>query len=158
MPNPIQIRYTFIDFDNKKIIAEVSFANPPLELKSLAETKKKIPDLLFYSQCDDNVLETRITSVTSHSDKKYLSVTAGSQNKYLYLSDLCRLGYQASKNGKTEVEIPELTSNPHASISVKVFGLVDQQERMVWALKFITKTSTSETIDYCRIPPLQPHN
>jgi hypothetical protein len=72
---------------------------------------------------------------------------------HLYNESIRKYAYLAAKDGKTEVELEDITYDQSPFLA-KVFLLVDVAEKHGYAVKTVLKTSTSETTNYFLLPTL----
>lgn len=156
LPQPLKIRYTFIDSEGKKAEVLVEQYNDPLKLvtkQSREERDSKKYD--FWMQCDDANMEIRIfQTVNINKEDKRIEFSQGPSNsKYFYVADIKQTAYQAVKEKKTEIEIPDKWTEKDCSATA--YGVVDLKNQRMYAIKFELKTTTSTVIDYFLLPILE---
>jgi len=103
----LKLKTVFEDAQGGKCEIIIEAVNPPLELVSRSEKETSAgKPFEKWLQCDDTDLEIRLwTSVAIPDDQTRVEIQLMSRGKYLYISELRKLAYQAVKEKKSEIEL-----------------------------------------------------
>jgi len=155
LPQPLKLKTVFEDAQGGKCEIIIEAVNPPLELVSRSEKETSAgKPFEKWLQCDDTDLEIRLwTSVAIPDDQTRVEIQLMSRGKYLYISELRKLAYQAVKEKKSEIELD--VSLEEKTGKIKQYALIDLKNQRTYGVKFVLTTTTSSVTDYYLLPILK---
>jgi len=158
LPIPLEVRWTLTDVKGAKTIISVKADNDsqPLELVSRASQLAYYSSYTTYSliafiSADDLEVEGRAYLTcwkdTGYSAARFEFQQSVGSGHTIDLESIHKIAYLASKEGKDEYPIAELTRKGTADHEIATFALVDRDLRRVYGFKTTLTTNTSSVTD-----------
>jgi len=169
LPDPLIIRFTFIEVNGGSINICVTAHNPPLVLptktsvlakRSSWSSSNEVRVDIGFLQCDDFETQNRIYAEFSRVDGGsygrvfYYTSNCGASSASIYEHALKKLAYTAASEGKTEVIIEQISRPEEAGQSATTYLLVDQKLRLGYAFRTVLVTNTGRAEEaFLLFPP-----
>jgi hypothetical protein len=147
LPQPLHLRYTWTDSENKSAVLETTYVNPPHDLPSKERiSKRENKTIVDWAECDDPAAETKIFAYSYlNEDGTEYNVRLANTSSTLSNEYFRRMCWRAARENKSEIEVNSWESQGTWSTLVNL--LVDLEHKQVRGLKVSLKTSTS-TAEY----------
>jgi len=162
LPQPLLIRVTFEDADQKKTQITTTFVNPPISLITKDRRMKdgtcfteKTQAFDIWYTLDDANFETRLYVEGSFNTKESRFETCSNDrnhNSYLTASQMQKIAWKAAQNKQTESEIERLAWKNDAGLSVQCWALIDINNHRSYGLKWQMTTTTGSATEYYLFP------
>lgn len=152
LPEPLQVRFTLTDQDEKKTVIKASVESKLYDFKKEEQIKKDKPDLKKFFYCDDLETKERLYSfMTTYNGDYIMNTPYSSSSFYISPSNLREFVYEAIKNKAPEYLLDR--SWESGSYSAQYYILTNIEKGYAYGLKVVLKTSTNTTIDYFPFTP-----
>eukprot|EP00731_Ephydatia_muelleri_P002506 Em0001g2506a len=160
LPQPLHLRVTFVDHDNRTSSLRLEQGNPPLNIPTRESRQSKFctngKPLLFHLYADDITTRDR-SDVTIYYDEygllTFTGCLGGSSYRSLHLawSKLLCLAARA-KQAKKEETVLEDACFENSSVCIRGYLVTSLESGGPCAIKVFIKTTTSSSTGYCPLP------